>query len=64
MTRCAKYQSERNKLYSDITNIGPNFEYVSPKREVHICVLTTDISIVRHVAKFIGNSSSPEPVLV
>ncbi len=55
MTQCAKYESERNKLYSDITNICPTFEYLSPK-EMFTYMLTADGSIVRHVPKFIGNN--------
>ena len=55
MTQCAKYESDRNKLYSDITNICPNFEYLSPK-EKFTNMLTADGSIVRLVAKFIDNN--------
>ncbi len=55
MTQCTKYESDRNKLYSDITNICPNFEYLSPK-EKFTYMLTADGSIVRHVAKFIGKN--------
>ncbi len=47
MTRCAKYEC-------DITNICPNFEYLSPK-EKFPHMLTADGSIVQHIAKFIGD---------
>ncbi len=48
-------ESERNKIYRDVTNICPNFEYLSPK-EKFTYLLTADGNVVRHIAKFIRNN--------
>ncbi len=58
-----KYESVRNKLYSDITNIFPNFEYLSPK-EKFTYMLTADGGITCNMSHNLSLITSPEPVVL